>query len=149
MVPVPEALRRAQQTLGEVVESFRHEGALLDVEHQRLDNWQARLEGKTKEETSIFTEQRGTLEKDKATYRGQLLRVFEREVAVNTRERRAQAREETITLEEARLVELQTQLDAHQHWLEEAAIRQQETTTEQAVTSTHQAAIEAELNEAR
>src|SRR6185369_16161023 len=101
--PLPQVLVQVRQSIVEATCSaeaaFRREWAALESEHQRLSDWHTRLEAHTKAEASRVAEARSKLKADQEAYRANLLKVFNRELAVSSREKALAQREETFALE--------------------------------------------------
>ena len=85
------------------MEAFQWEWMLLEAERERLSDWQRYLESRTQTEASRHAHDRAMLDQDRESYKKDLKKVFDREVAVNAREKSAAWREQRIEEEEVRL----------------------------------------------
>ena len=90
-------LVRIRQSIEEATSTakaaFRREWAALESERQCLFDWHTRLEAQTKDEASHAAETRSKLKADQEAYRANLRKVFDREVAVASREKALALRE--------------------------------------------------------
>ncbi|XP_039771733.1 caldesmon-like [Panicum virgatum] len=109
--------------------AFQREWATLESERQRLSHWHTRLEAHTKAEASQAAETRSKLKADQEAYRANLRKVFDRELAVSSREKTLAQWEETFALEvvsfaaqrsnlETRLMAQRSELEARSQGLE-------------------------------
>jgi len=89
--PIPQVLVRVRRTIEEASSTaetaFRREWAALESERQRLDDGHTRLERRTKAEASHVARVRSELKADQESYRANLRKVFDRELAVVGREK--------------------------------------------------------------
>ena len=96
-------LRQAHRSLDDVAEAFQREWTLLEAERERLSDWQGRLESATQAQASRIALDRAALDQDRECYRKDLKKVFDRELAVSTREKSVEKREARNAEEEVRL----------------------------------------------
>ena len=101
--PLPPVLLQVRRSIEKATssaeEAFRREWSALESERQRLSDWHTRLEAHTKVEASRAAEGRSKLKADQEAYRANLLKVFNQELAVSSREKALAQREETFALE--------------------------------------------------
>ena len=124
--PLPQVLTQVRRSIVEATssaeEAFRRDWSALENERLRLSDWHTRLEAHTKAEASRAAEARSKLKADQEAYRANLLKVFNRELAVSSREKALDQREETFSLEvvsfAAQRSDLETRLAAQQSELE-------------------------------
>jgi hypothetical protein len=76
--------------------AFRREMAALESECQHLGDWHTRLEGRMKAVASHAARVRSELKADQVSYRANLRKVFDRELAVTGREKALERREAAI-----------------------------------------------------
>ena len=126
VTPLPQVLTQVRRSIVEATSSaeaaFRREWSALESERQRLSDWHTRLEAHMKAEASRAAETRSKLNADQEAYRANLLKVFNRELAVSSREKNVAQREEAFALEvvsfAAQRSDLETRLAAQQSELE-------------------------------
>ena len=120
-------LVRVRRTIEEATSTaeaaFRREWATLESERHRLGDWHTRLEGCTKAEASHAARVRSELKADQDSYRANLQKVFDRELAVAGREKALERREAAIAEAEAGLMAQRSELKTRCQGLE---IRKQE-----------------------
>ena len=89
--PLPQVLVQVWRSIEEATSSaeaaFWREWAALESERQCLSDWHTRLEAHTKAEASHAVEARSKLKADQEAYRANLRKVFDRVVAVASREK--------------------------------------------------------------
>ncbi|XP_039815284.1 uncharacterized protein LOC120678201 [Panicum virgatum] len=106
--PLPQVLVQVRRTIEEATSTaeaaFRLEWAALESERQRLGDWHSRLEGRIKAEASHAARVWSELKADQESYRANLRKVFDRELAVAGREKALERREAAIAEAEAGLM---------------------------------------------
>jgi chromosome segregation ATPase len=70
--PLPRVLSRAHQALRETELAILREWEALATEHQRLSDWHAQLEERTKAASHQFTSDRSELEQEREEYKEDL-----------------------------------------------------------------------------
>jgi hypothetical protein len=71
-VPLPRVLSRAHQALQETEAVILREWEALEAKHQRLSDWRAQLEERTKAVSRQFAFERSELERDHKDYKKEL-----------------------------------------------------------------------------
>jgi hypothetical protein len=70
--PLPRVLSRAHQALRETEAAILREWEALATEHQRLGDWRAQLEERTKAASHQFASERSELEQEREDYKDDL-----------------------------------------------------------------------------
>jgi hypothetical protein len=96
-VPLPRVLSRAHQVLKETEASILQEWEALESEHQRLNDWRAWLEERTKAASRQFTSERSELTWDCKEYKRDLQKVFARELEASRWEKKVAKWEEALS----------------------------------------------------
>jgi hypothetical protein len=68
-VPLPRMLSHAHQVLSDTGAAILREWEVLEAEHQRLSDWRAQLEERTKTTSHQFISERSQLERDRKEYK--------------------------------------------------------------------------------
>jgi DNA repair exonuclease SbcCD ATPase subunit len=124
LVPLPRVQSRAHQALQETKAAILREWEALEAEHQRLSDWRAQLEERTKAASQQFASERSELERDRKDYRKDLQKVFARELEVTRKEKRLAKKEVHLDQREEVISELQGKLNALNKILEEQRVDQ-------------------------
>jgi chromosome segregation ATPase len=116
-------LSRAHQALQEIEAAILWEWEALEAEHQRLSDWCAQLEERTKAASRQFASERSELERNRKDYKKDLQKVFAQELEVARKEMKVAKKEEHLDQREEVITELQAKLDAFNKMLEEQRVQ--------------------------
>jgi DNA repair exonuclease SbcCD ATPase subunit len=86
----------AHQALQETEAAIRQEWEALEAEHQRLSDWHAQLEERTKATSRQFASERFELAQNRKGYKKDLQRVYARELEASWKEKRLAKKEEHL-----------------------------------------------------
>jgi hypothetical protein len=110
-------LSHAHQALRETEAAILWEWEALATEHQRLDDWRAQLEERTKVASHQFASERSELEQEHKDYKEDLQKVFYREREVTQKEKKL-AKEEHLDQREEVVTALSEKMKAYNVMLE-------------------------------
>jgi DNA repair ATPase RecN len=87
LTPLPQVLSRAHQALREIEVAIRQEWEALETEHQRLGDWCAQLEERTKVVSCHFASERAEFEQEREDFKEDIRKVSDREEEVTQTEK--------------------------------------------------------------
>jgi chromosome segregation ATPase len=122
--PLPRVLSHAHQALRETEAVILREWEVLVTEHQRLGDWRAQLEERTKAASHQFASERFELEQEREDYKEDLQKVFDWEWEVTQKEKRLAKKEEHLDQREEVITALREKLKAYNVMLEKQRDKQ-------------------------
>jgi chromosome segregation ATPase len=134
--PLSRVLSRAHQALQETEAAILREWEALETERQRLGDWCAQLEQRTKAVSCQFASERFELERGRKDLREDLEKVIEREREAGREERRLLKKKEHLDQREVVVTEYHEKLKAYNAMLEEQ--RDKQTASEAALQKLQQ-----------
>jgi peptidoglycan DL-endopeptidase RipA len=122
--PLPRVLSHAHQALWETEAAILREWEALATEHQRLGDWRAQLEERTKAASHQFASERSELEEEREDLKEDLQKVFNQEREVTQKEKRLAKKVDHLDQREEVITALQEKQKAYNVMLEKQQDKQ-------------------------